>query len=69
MVAEIHGPTKNQIKKYILEKTLVSFKMINEETIKGKVLWHDQTAFHIETEDKAKITLYNQSILYYFACE
>lgn len=65
----LNGPSKNQIKKFIQEHTLISFKLLNGEIIKGKILCHDKHTFFVETEDKAQITLCNQALLYYFACK
>ncbi|MGD9580502.1 MAG: hypothetical protein AB7V50_03960 [Vampirovibrionia bacterium] len=61
----IQGPSTFQIKKYILDKTPIVFKLINNEFITGTILWHDDRTVYIETKEKENITLTYQSILYY----
>ena len=51
METGLNGPSKNQIKKFIQEHTLISFKLSNGEIIKGKIICHDKHTFFVETED------------------
>lgn len=67
MVSELKGPSEVQINKFIITKCLVEFKLINGESVCGKLMWVDNDAFLIEREDNSKITLLRSSILYYYS--
>ena len=57
MSTELKGPFITLIKKYILEKSIISFKLGNNEVINGKILWCDKNSLHIEDESKRMITI------------
>lgn len=66
MSSELKGPIHTQIKQYILDKSIVEFKLTNNEIIAGRIIWLDEKAMFLETADNNRITVLFSSILYFF---
>ena len=64
MTIELQGPSKTQIKEYIMSKTVLEIKLINGETITGKIEWRDESAMLVSGEDDRKFTVFNSAIIY-----
>lgn len=64
-MSELRGPAYNQIADYIKSKRLVEFRTLNNEILKGYILWHDNNLFHLNLENGKEITLYKNAIAYY----
>lgn len=64
---EAQGPASFEIKNFITAKKTVSFHLLNEKIIAGKISWNDNNCFHIQTEYGEEITLLKSAIAYYSA--
>ncbi len=62
---ELKGPTAAEIKKFIKEKNLIEFCLINDKKLCGYILWHDESSFHIKTEGHEELTVIKTSVMYY----
>ena len=65
MTDKLKGPGISEVRRFIQDKTIVEFHLINKETVKGQILWSDENVFHIKQNDNQGITLLNHSIAYY----
>lgn len=66
MATDLLGPSKTQIKEFILASQIIDFKLLNDETVTGKIIWKDEIATLVEREDGTKITIMNNAIAYYY---
>ena len=65
MTTDLNGPSHNQFKKYITDKSKIEIVLVNGEKILGKILWKDNFAVHFSRTDEKEITIPISSILYY----
>lgn len=66
MDTELKGPFRALIKKYIMDKSIVIFKLANNEMITGKIIWSDKDSVYIEDETNKKITIMLDYIVMFY---
>lgn len=66
-MSELKGTTAEEIKNLIKEKLTVEFCLINDKKITGKLLWHDESSFHIRLDDEKETTILKNAVIYYSA--
>lgn len=66
MDTELKGPFRALIKKYIMDKSIVIFKLVNNDTITGKIMWLDKDSIYIEDETNKKITIMLDQIVMFY---
>lgn len=64
---ELKGPGEAEIKKIIRLDMDVDFTLVNSKNFKGKLLWADNSAFHLKLENDKTITLLRSAVAYYSA--
>ena len=62
---ELKGPGAAEIKNFIKEKNMVEFYLLNDKTLSGQILWHDDSIFHIKAEDGKILSLFKKAVVYY----
>lgn len=62
---ELKGPSEAEIKKFIKFETLVDFYTINNLHFRGRVVWADNFAFHIQLEGEKQVTIAKTALAYY----
>ena len=64
---ELKGPSEAEVKKFIKFETAVDFYTMSSLHFRGKLLWADDTAYHISLENEKTLTLMKTAIVYYSA--
>jgi len=64
---ELKGPSEAEVKKFIKFETIIDFYTVSNLHFRGKLLWVDDTAYHINLENEKTITLMKTAIVYYTA--
>ena len=64
-MSELKGPAAAEIKQFIKEKSLIEFYLINENKLRGQIIWFDGDFFHIKLDSGQSITLIKNSLAYY----
>ncbi len=62
---ELKGPSSVEIKNFIKEKCIVEFCLFNDNKLSGKILWHDENAFHLQEENGRIVTILKKAVMYY----
>ncbi|MEW5821668.1 MAG: hypothetical protein AB1782_15855 [Cyanobacteriota bacterium] len=66
MVTDLQGPTKTQLKEYILASRKIEIKLVNGDVIIAKPKWRDDMALCVERDDGKLLTITNSAVCYYF---
>jgi len=64
-MSELKSPSTKQIKQYIKDKAILEFHTVNNEIIKGHIVWYDSNLFHVLLDNGKEITLNKNAIVYY----
>lgn len=64
-IAEGKSPSIAELQRFVREKTILEFSLINNTTITGSLKWFDETAFCIICQDKPTFTIQRSHIIGY----
>ena len=60
-------PSIRQLQELIRQKTLVEWKLLNGDSLTGKLAWQDHNCICIVDGQDRQITIFKQAIAYYKA--
>ncbi|MDH6061111.1 RNA chaperone Hfq [Chrysosporum bergii ANA360D] len=58
-------PSIKQLQELIKQKTVVEWKLVNGDLLKGKICWQDHNCVCIVNEQNQQITIWKQAIAYF----
>lgn len=60
-------PSIRQLQELIKQKTVIEWKLVNGDLLKGKICWQDHNCVCIVNEQNQQITIWKQAIAYFHA--
>lgn len=64
-IAEGKSPSIAELQRFVREKTILEFSLINNTTVTGSLKWFDETAFCVICQDKPSFTIQRSNVIGY----